>query len=896
MRCAAFVCLLVVWTALPVAAKTVRVFAVGSKLEIRYGDTYEHFHDKIFALIDAQHRGDWVQPDADDVASHVRPADLTAPPLALVNFPEDVGLVAALIGSRGVLARRAAVRNPGVQAAFFSLSTNYAAQIAYYRTLYPGQETIHYLLLAETDTLYRAFYETFRDLARAYGIYVAATVNVAPARKVEAADAPEIVALLRDPDEAATRTYAYVAQSPAVYNTTFIFDPDGNILIAAADGRLLRSPIETDGLLRGSLNKAYLTEDEEVTLPLSFGRVQDLDVLDTPVGRLASVISKDAWMMDVNDRYDAKGANLILQPEAFSEWAYVAAPWQPDGFKAGGFAHVQRNPHFLYNVAACMTGNLAEVTFDGQSAVIGKRQKGAPLPLTLATAWIGQNPDSGFLRIAPWIADDPGITDPQLTLAERRQQLAAAGAHLLPGATPACATPTSAGACANGYRESVIAADVQLPDGAEPLVLPDPGPRVPTAFGSSVPVSPGQSGAQHNARVAAYAGNVYVVWEDGRDGRSNVFLAVSQDGGMHFAEQRVSDNVPGAVMELRPALAVSRDGADVFVAWQEFCAGSDDDCGRIKLARFDASGTKRAPDVRVDQGAEEAGKWVPAVAVSAAGDPLVAWVDERDAGPNGLQFEHIYFARGREKGARFGRNRRVDAGLPVPAAMALDNKWAPAIAARGRRLYVAWTDFRNYNWDIYTAHSYAGVAFSANARVDDFPDLERLHDHPSIALDGRGSLHAIWADRRDTASDTNIFYARSDDGGRHFSANRQIDSSGSGFDADHDTPSNQWSPRLVADGDELFAVWQDNRRGNNDIFFTHSADRGAHFDLDERVDDSGDGPSNQYRPDVAIDAADPAARGTYVVWEDDRSSQSAIFLARRGPEMKAAGPQRRVGR
>lgn len=91
-------------------------------------------------------------------------------------------------------------------------------------------------------------------------------------------------------------------------------------------------------------------------------------------------------------------------------------------------------------------------------------------------------------------------------------------------------------------------------------------------------------------------------------------------------------------------------------------------------------------------------------------------------------------------------------------------------------------------------------------------------------------------------------------------------------------------------------MWQDNRRGNNDIFFTHSADRGAHFDLDERVDDSGDGPSNQYRPDVAIDAADPAARGTYVVWEDDRSSQSAIFLARRGPEMKAAGPQRRVGR
>ena len=864
-------------------AKTVRVFAVGSKLEIRYADTYQNFHDKMFALFDGGHprRGELVQMGADDVASHVQPADPAAPALALVNFPEDVGLVAGLIGSRGALARRATIHNGGSTAAFGSLIIKYDPQIQYYLSRFPGEAPVRYLLLAETDTFYRAFYETFRDLARTYHVYLTATVNVAPARRVAATDQPDLVALLRDPDEAQTRDYAYVAQSAQVVNTTFIFDPDGSVLIAAADGTVVRSPEETGGLLRGSLNKAYLTEVEEDTLPLAFGRVQDLDLVDTPVGRLASVISKDAWMIDVNDRYEAKGANLILQPEAFSEWAYVAAPWQPDGYKAGGFAQVQRNPSFLYNVAPCMTGNLIDVTFDGQSSVIGKRRKGVGPALAAQSAWIGQNPDPGFLSIAPWIMDDPGIGDASLTLADRRGMLAAAGAHLLPGATPKCASITDFGACEGGYRESVIRADVELPDDPGSSVGPDPGPRVPTAFGTSIAVTNDAQSLHQHARIAAHAGDVYVAWQKTTGGIESVRLAVSHDRGEHFVERHVTDNVPGTVVEMRPALGVSPDGQNVFVAWQEFCAGHDDDCGRIKVARFDANGDKQGTDVRVDRDAEGVGKWNPALAVSQTGNPMIAWVDERDAGPDGIRFEHIYFARGRAQGTRFGPNVRVDKGNPVPAATSLDNKWAPAVAVHGRRIFVAWTDFRNYNWDIFLASSPSGASFSTNARVDDFRELERIDDHPSIGVDAAGVVHAVWADRRDTKGETDILYASSADRGRTFSPNRQIDSSAVGFIADKDTASNQWNPRVAVSGADVLAVWQDNRLGNNDIFFVRSRDGGVTFDTDERVDDSGNGPSNQYRPDLTVDDADPTGRSIYVVWEDDRSGRAGVYLARR---------------
>jgi predicted amidohydrolase len=863
--------------AAPAGRGPVRAFAVGNKLELRYAATYADFRDKMFALVDATHprRAELVQAGADDVASHIRPRDPRAPERVLVAFPEDVALVAGLIGTRGEAARRATIHNGGAQLAFAALILNSTAQIDYYQTRFPGLPTVRYLLLALTDTFYRAGYETFRDIARTYGVYVAATWNVAPARRVAASEDAALVALLRDPDEAATRDYAYVAVSSDVYNTTFIFDPDGNVLVTAPDGSVKRSPGETDGLLRGSLNKAYLTEDEQTTLPLANGRVQDLDVIDTPVGRIGAVISKDAWMIDVNDRYEAKGANLLLQAEAYSDWAYVADPWQPDNFKAGGYAQLQRNPSVRYNITSSLTGNLYEITFDGQSAILGKRRKSA----AVTPAWIGQSPDRGFLRIAPWITEDPGLVLPSLSLDERRGRLAEQGMHLLPGAQPRCAQPTDFGACENGYRESIIFADLAL-DQPEATATVDAARGTPTDFGASVRVSaPGARAIW--PRVAAHAGRVFVGWQDARLGRDNIFLALGAGGGTEFVETRVSDNAPGTVVELRPGVAVSPDGSVVFVVWQEFCEGRDDECGRIKLARFDRGGRKLGPDVRVDSGADGVGKWNPAVAVTAAGDPVVAWIDERDPGPGNLRFEHVYFARGEAGGRSFGANVRVDSSLPVPAAAALDNKWSPALAVQGDDVLATWTDFDAYNWDIVAARTNSVGGFDPGVRVDDAQGPERLHDHPSLGVDQSGRVYVAWADRRGTEGQTTIWFARSDDGGATFPAHHAIDPPQSDLDLDLNAPTNQWHPRLAISGEDVVVVWQDNRFGDNDIFSSRSSDRGESFAPGERVDDSGDLPTNQSRPDLAIDDADAAPRTLFVVWEDDLHDGSQIRLARR---------------
>jgi hypothetical protein len=164
--------------------------------------------------------------------------------------------------------------------------------------------------------------------------------------------------------------------------------------------------------------------------------------------------------------------------------------------------------------------------------------------------------------------------------------------------------------------------------------------------------------------------------------------------------------------------------------------------------------------------------------------------------------------------------------------------------------------------------------------VDDFAGFERINERPSLGTDRDGRVHVAWTDLRAREPDTNVFYARSLDRGVTFGANRQIDGSRTGFDPDTDTPTNQWHPSLVADGPRLYVAWQDDRLGNNDVFFASSTDAGATFTAAARVDDSGGGTSAQTRPQLAF-AGGGSRRRCLVVWEDDRDGTRDIRLGRR---------------
>ncbi len=878
----------------------VRAFVVGHELRLEDAVSVESFRARMLALVDSSKRpAGLVQDGVDDVASHLAPRDPGAPADAVVHFPEDTGLVAGLIGSRGAKARGASVSI----GAFADLIGSYAEVSGHYAGEFPELAALplRAMVVSLTDVLYRSVYETFREIATTYGVYVSVSLNAAPARRIEASQDAALVELLRGPDEP-ERSYAYEATSGLPHNLVWLFAPDGEILVPDGGGGLLRSPSQTGGEIRASTWKSYLTPIEQTPekpgggLSLASGSVRDLEVLDTPVGAIGVVISKDAWMPDVNERLDAKGASFLLQSEAFSSWAFDDQEWDPDVFKEGGFGNLQRQAGFLWNVAPSMTGNLFEVTFDGQSAILEKRRdKRRPARRTAQNGWLGQPADTGFLAIAPWILPDPaapGSADDGRSLAERRRSLVASGVKLLPDSGVPCADSLAWGACEAGYREWILVADLSLPtgpgrsgepDGSDVVAQPIDRGTTPTTFGRSRAVSPRGGGRQRHPRIAADARTVAVVWDDTRDGPvPKVRLALSSDRGVSFSPPiEVSSSPAGERGELFPDVAIAGDR--ILVVWQAFDHGMDDDSGSIELATFDRRGHKVSGDVRVDDGERiaPAGRWQPAIAIADGGAPVVAWIDERDPGPDGVALAHLYAARGEPDGSRFAPAVRIDAGEPVPLAASHDNHWGPAVAARGRGVDRAGIGVRDYSWHLYAARSGdGGRSFGESLRLTGPSSSEVIAQGPAALVAGPGYVRAAVDAIRSRRPDSDLYLFESRDGGASFDERRVPDTTAA-FDPDRDVPPSQSFPALADSGGRTFAVWQDDREGNADVLFgAWERAPGGPVTHVERVDDTGDGPSAQHRPRLAVSGQGSDTR-CVVVWEDDREGRLRVYSAQR---------------
>jgi hypothetical protein len=153
---------------------------------------------------------------------------------------------------------------------------------------------------------------------------------------------------------------------------------------------------------------------------------------------------------------DRLGTNLVMQDEANpGRWAtHAGSPaWQPLEWMGSTWRAVtDPTVGFAYNVTPHMVGNLADLTFDGQTAITQRGLRGRR-----ACAYVGntQTEDFGtpypayagakreFLAIAAWVTPDAP-----------RDELRETAAKLAPG---------SGDALENDYVETAIAADLPFP-------------------------------------------------------------------------------------------------------------------------------------------------------------------------------------------------------------------------------------------------------------------------------------------------------------------------------------------------------------------------------------------------------------------------------------------------
>jgi len=153
---------------------------------------------------------------------------------------------------------------------------------------------------------------------------------------------------------------------------------------------------------------------------------------------------------------------------------------------------------------------------------------------------------------------------------------------------------------------------------------------------------------------------------------------------------------------------------------------------------------------------------------------------------------------------------------------------------------------------------------SVAAALPECPD----QGDPAIAVDAAGNAYAAWIGC-DTGGDT-VNFAFRPTGGPWGTSARVNDDVNSGVA--------RYSPDIAVDGaGNVFVVWTDNRRGNDDIYFAHRPASGS-WSATVRVNtDSGN--AQQSLPAIAVHSAGH----TYVVWQDNRNGDYDIYSAYRSP-------------
>lgn len=479
-------------------AGPLRVFAIQYRQLVSYVETYGTFHQKMLCLMEA-----YVAPNLDPTKTN------------LVVFNEDIGLATLATGSRGTAARAFAstpapgntpalynaARVPtGAAVAFGLVAAGYSRQLAAYRTMFPAQDPRKAVITAATDTFVRGFMATFSTIARQYGVYVVASNNQGDFRY---STKPGEVAAFADPDLAPAYATGdlqgvWVATGESAWNEALLWGPDdvpGRVPgcdpvtgdCASADPASPEYDPRTNLIFVNrktpltQIEKDFLALDEGDMSPENTGPVEipglpgfkfgfaislpafmygNLLGEDPPVGDPCA--SPTTWMRCLH----ARGVNTVLQPEANpGPWAHYGADggnWQALTWGASTLRAVidPTVPGFKYLVCPHMVGNLVDLPFDGQSAIMkrgatgaGRHYVGAGTFIAGADSewvvpYIGDHAE--FVALAPWVLGD----DPLLLPEANRARLQQRSDDLMAG---------SLSEHQNAYLETAIYADLDLP-------------------------------------------------------------------------------------------------------------------------------------------------------------------------------------------------------------------------------------------------------------------------------------------------------------------------------------------------------------------------------------------------------------------------------------------------
>lgn len=329
---------------------------------------------------------------------------------------------------------------------------------------------------------------------------------------------------------------------------------------------------------------------------------------------------------------------------------------------------------------------------------------------------------------------------------------------------------------------------------------------------------------------------VYAAWIDERGPFDNrVLFTRSVNGGASFdALPRRLDTDPLGFGGSR-GVRMCCDGDRIYVAWLDTRDGLAD----VRFNRsLDGGLTWLGADIRVN--VNEAGTLThDQLAMCCDGDRvhLVFRVVEDDL---------LRVATSFSAGSGF-------AGAPLvihpPSALPAE----PDICCDDGEVYVAWSDARDGQGDIYVNRSEdGGTTWEADGvRIDRGIAGSADSRRPRLCCTSR-RVYAVWEDDR---SGRAVWFNRSVDGARTWrSTDLRMDQAPAPLAA-------VGGYALCCERGEVYVAWTDTRSGAADVFVRRSTNTGLAFGPERRLDDGAPGATASLRPQLCCDGVN-----VYAVW------------------------------
>jgi len=275
--------------------------------------------------------------------------------------------------------------------------------------------------------------------------------------------------------------------------------------------------------------------------------------------------------------------------------------------------------------------------------------------------------------------------------------------------------------------------------------------------------------------------NIYVIWQDSRDGHEEIYYKFSTDNGETWSSDiRYTFEIQGSFWP-----KIEFDGNLIHFLWENNSYGSNE----IFYANSDSAST-----TTIISPVDFNDSYFPAFDTN--GEYIhVVWVDERNGYPD------IYYRKGSGSGNVWSGD------ISFTSDTTTEN---PDIAVKEENIHVVWHGHTGSCFEVYYKRSTDnGETWSSNTILSENDIVPTPSYYPTIAVDGE-NIHVVWHDIVGFFEGADICYIKSSDNGLTWSSVTRLS---------QDDDELSIGPRIDVNGENIHVVWQDEKDGNAEIYY-----------------------------------------------------------------------------